>query len=87
MTTIEPTIETTVAEEFAERLVGVFNDSSLALLLSIGHQVGLFDVLDGRPASTSAEIATAAGLNERYVRECLNGLTRREGTGCRPSTR
>jgi 2-polyprenyl-3-methyl-5-hydroxy-6-metoxy-1,4-benzoquinol methylase len=74
-TTIEPTIESSVAEEFAERLLGVFNDSSLALLLSIGHQVGLFDVLDGRPPSRSAEIATAAGLNERYVREWLNGLT------------
>jgi 2-polyprenyl-3-methyl-5-hydroxy-6-metoxy-1,4-benzoquinol methylase len=77
-TSIEPTIETTVAEEFAERLLGVFNDSSLALLLSIGHQVGLFDVLDGRPPSTSTELAAAAGLNERYVREWLNGLT----TGC-----
>lgn len=73
--TIEPAIEATVAEDFAERLVGVFNDSSLALLLSIGDQVGMFDVLEGRQPSTSAELATAAGLNERYVREWLNGVT------------
>ena len=73
--TIETPVETTVAEEFAERLLGVVNDSALALLLSTGHQVGLFDVMDGRPPSTSTELAAAAGLDERYVREWLNGLT------------
>ena len=71
----QPTPEATAAEEFAERLLGAFNDASLVLLLSVGHQVGLFETLASLPPSTSAEIAGAAGLQERYVREWLGGMT------------
>ena len=63
------------AEEFAGRVLGIFNDACIALLTSVGHQTGLFDTLAGLPPSTSAEVATAAGLHERYVREWLNGMT------------
>lgn len=65
----------TTAEAFAERLVGVLDDASLALMLSIGHQVGLFDVLADLPPATSSEVAAAAGLHERYVREWLAAMT------------
>ena len=41
------------AEEFAERMFGVFNDSALCLLVSVGHQVGLFDTMSALPPSTS----------------------------------
>jgi 2-polyprenyl-3-methyl-5-hydroxy-6-metoxy-1,4-benzoquinol methylase len=68
-------VETTAAEEFADRMMGVFNDSALGLLLSVGHQVGLFDTMAALPPSTSAEIASAGGLDERYVREWLAGVT------------
>jgi hypothetical protein len=40
-------------------------------MASIGHRTGLFDVLRELPPATSEEIATRAGLNERYVREWL----------------
>ncbi|MGQ0633303.1 MAG: class I SAM-dependent methyltransferase [Planctomycetaceae bacterium] len=50
------------------------NHSALALMTSLGHRTGLFDVLAKLPASTSAEIARAAGLNERYVREWLGAM-------------
>jgi 2-polyprenyl-3-methyl-5-hydroxy-6-metoxy-1,4-benzoquinol methylase len=73
MTTLEPNTDTT--EEFAERMVGAIDSASLALLLSIGHQTKLFDTLAGLPAATSTQIAEAAGLNERYVREWLGGVT------------
>jgi 2-polyprenyl-3-methyl-5-hydroxy-6-metoxy-1,4-benzoquinol methylase len=62
-------------EEFAGRLVGILADSSLALMISIGHQVGLFDVLAKLPAATSQQIADTAGLHERYVREWLGAMT------------
>jgi SAM-dependent methyltransferase len=52
----------------------VFNDAGVALLISIGHQTGLFDTLAALPPSTSSEIAVAAELNERYVREWLSGV-------------
>ncbi|WP_104172869.1 class I SAM-dependent methyltransferase [Arthrobacter sp. Y81] len=58
----------------AARLLGILNDSSAAVLASIGHQTGLFDVMAGLPPASSEQIADAAGLNERYVREWLGGM-------------
>ncbi|HKP43401.1 class I SAM-dependent methyltransferase [Mycobacterium sp.] len=72
MTTLDPNTDTT--EEFAERMVGAIDGASLAILLSIGHQTKLFDTLAELPPATSAQIADAAGLNERYVREWLGGV-------------
>jgi 2-polyprenyl-3-methyl-5-hydroxy-6-metoxy-1,4-benzoquinol methylase len=63
------------AEEFAGRIVAALDAASLSILLSIGHQTGLLDTMAGLPPSTSAQIAEAAGLNERYVREWLGGMT------------
>jgi 2-polyprenyl-3-methyl-5-hydroxy-6-metoxy-1,4-benzoquinol methylase len=73
MTTTE--IDATRAEQFAGRTVQILNDSMLGLLLSVGHRTHLFDTLSGLEPSTSAEIAAATGLDERYVREWLAGLT------------
>ena len=63
------------AEAFTERMVAAIDGASLALLLSIGHQTGLLDTMAGLGPATSAQIAEAAGLNERYVREWLAGVT------------
>ncbi len=73
MTTQETAPET--AEEFAERMVATIDNASLALLLSVGHQTGLLDTMAGLSPATSTQIAEAAGLNERYVREWLGGMT------------
>ncbi|HEX8918908.1 MAG TPA: class I SAM-dependent methyltransferase [Chloroflexota bacterium] len=62
------------AEAFVERLVTVLNDGALCLMISVGHRTGLFDVLSTLPPSTSDEIATHAGLRERYVREWLGAM-------------
>ncbi|MGW7088208.1 class I SAM-dependent methyltransferase [Streptomyces sp. NPDC054871] len=62
-------------ERFAERMVEVLNDSCLGYLCSLGHRTRLFDVLSGMPPATSERIAEAAGLDERYVREWLGGMT------------
>jgi ubiquinone/menaquinone biosynthesis C-methylase UbiE len=62
-------------EEFAGRLVGIMNEAMLSLMTSVGHRTGLFDTLATLPASTSEEVAKAAGLDERYVREWLNAMT------------
>ncbi|WAC93508.1 class I SAM-dependent methyltransferase [Mycobacterium sp. Aquia_213] len=66
-------LETT--EEFTGRIVSSIDGASLAILLSIGHQTGLLDTMAGLGPATSAQIADAAGLNERYVREWLGGMT------------
>ena len=62
------------AAEFAGKAIGYLNAGSVATLLSIGHQTALFDTMAGLPPSRSDQIAAAAELNERYVREWLSGL-------------
>src|SRR5215207_10941451 len=62
------------AEQFADRMVGVLNEGSIALMTSIGHRTGLFDAMAGLVPSTSEQIASAANLNERYVREWLAAM-------------
>ena len=63
------------SQGFGARMVGILNGGTLALMLSIGHRTGLLDRMAELRPSTSEEIATAAGLNERYVREWLAALT------------
>ncbi len=43
-------------------------------MMSIGHRTRLFDAMSNLPPSTSEEIATRTGLNERYVREWLGAM-------------
>lgn len=76
MTTLnqDPVSTADTTEDFAARIVGTIDAASVAILLSIGHQTKLFDVLATMPPATSTQIADAAGLNERYVREWLGGL-------------
>ena len=62
------------SEAFAERMMDVLNGAGITLMTSIGHQVGLFDAMAGRPPATSEQIAAASGLNERYVREWLGAM-------------
>jgi len=75
MTTTTQTIDETKAEAFAGKLIDVLASGSLALLCSIGHRLELFDTLSDVGPATSAEIAAAAGLKDRYVREWLGGVT------------
>ena len=62
------------AEAFAERMIGVLNEGALAIMTSVGHRTGLFDAMAELPPSTSEQVASAAGLNERYVREWLAAM-------------
>jgi len=59
------------AESFAGDIATVIDNGAVAVMMSIGHRLGLFETLAGRPFSTSEEIAAEAGLAERYVREWL----------------
>jgi hypothetical protein len=61
--------------DFAERMTHMMNEAMLALMVSVGHRTGLFEVMAAMPAATSAEIASEAGLDERYVREWLAAMT------------
>ncbi|GAA2083007.1 class I SAM-dependent methyltransferase [Kitasatospora saccharophila] len=61
-------------EAFAGRMVQVLNDACLGLMAGVGHESGLFDVMAGLEPATAGEVARAAGLNERYVREWLGAM-------------
>ena len=61
--------------DFAGRMLHMMNEAALALMVSVGHRTGLFDVMAGMPPATSAEIASRASLDERYVREWLAVMT------------
>ncbi|MGH2532610.1 MAG: class I SAM-dependent methyltransferase [Thermomicrobiales bacterium] len=67
-------LDQTKQEAFVGQMLDVINGSSLAMMASIGHQTGLFDTMADLPPSPSAEIARAAGLDERYVREWLAAM-------------
>ncbi len=68
-------METLTAQRFEQRLVQIYNDAALTLMISVGHRTGLFDVMSEMPPSTISAIAKKSGLSERYVREWLNALT------------
>lgn len=70
-----PALDEERAEAFSARLVSMVDDASLALLTSVGHRTGLFDAMADLGPATSAEVARAAVLDERYVREWLGGMT------------
>lgn len=72
---VNPAFDASKAEAFAGRMLDILNAGGLALMVSLGHRAGLFDVMASLPPSTSQQIADAAQLQERYVREWLNALT------------
>src|SRR5262249_54900241 len=56
------------SDAFVGKMIDIVNHAALALMTSIGRQTGLLEVMAVLPPSTSADIALAAGLQERYVR-------------------
>lgn len=71
----EMKVVATKTVDFSEQLLTVLNNGATSLMLSVGHRTGLFDLMSELPPSDSVAIASAAKLNERYVREWLNAMT------------
>jgi ubiquinone/menaquinone biosynthesis C-methylase UbiE len=69
-----PQLDEARTEAFAERMLDALNAASVTLMTSVGYRTGLFDTLAELAPSTSQEIADAAGLEERYVREWLGAM-------------
>jgi 2-polyprenyl-3-methyl-5-hydroxy-6-metoxy-1,4-benzoquinol methylase len=67
-------VDTAHAQAFSGRLLTALNDGALCLMVSVGHRTGLFDVMSQSPPATSGDLASKAGLNERYVREWLGAM-------------
>ena len=69
-----PSLDEQQMEAFGGRLVEMLNGAGLSMMLAIGHRTKLFDVMSQMEPSTSSQIAGAANLNERYVREWLGAM-------------
>ena len=74
MTTATMELDQAKVEALEQRMLGVLNGGALALMVSLGHRAGIFDAMAELPPATSAAIAEAAGLDERYVREWLGAM-------------
>jgi SAM-dependent methyltransferase len=62
------------AEAFVERMAETVNAAAVTVMVSVGHRTGLFDTMAQLPPSSSEQIAAAAELSERYVREWLAAM-------------
>jgi 2-polyprenyl-3-methyl-5-hydroxy-6-metoxy-1,4-benzoquinol methylase len=71
---MDPNYDSQRAEAFGGQMLEILNHGALALMVSIGHRTGLFDVMATQGAETSDAIAQRSGLDERYVREWLGAL-------------
>lgn len=67
-------LNTEKMDAFSERLLEMLNNGMTALMVSIGHRTGLFDVMADGVSRTSETLACDANLNERYVREWLGAM-------------
>src|SRR5690606_17547953 len=84
---IDTNYDSAKAADFADRLLRALNDGALCLMVSIGHRTGLFDAMSRLAPATSEDIADAAGLNERYVREWLGAMVTSGVVDYAPDTR
>jgi 2-polyprenyl-3-methyl-5-hydroxy-6-metoxy-1,4-benzoquinol methylase len=60
-------------EEFTGKVIGYLSGAGVSALVYLGDRLGLYRALKDSGPSTSAELASKAGLNERWVREWLHG--------------
>jgi SAM-dependent methyltransferase len=72
-TTDTSAVDDAAVEAFAQRIFGAYVDSVLVLMIDLADRTGMLDGLAVAPG-TSDEVAARAGLDERYVRECLGAL-------------
>ena len=75
------------ADAFAGQMLTALNNSATVLMLSIGHRTGLFEAMSKLPPASSGDIAKAAGLQERYVREWLGNIVVSRIVDYDPTTR
>jgi 2-polyprenyl-3-methyl-5-hydroxy-6-metoxy-1,4-benzoquinol methylase len=69
------TLDQAKLEAFMGKAIGDLSGSYAVAMCTIGDRHGLFKDLAAHGPATSVELAARTGLNERYLREWLSGLT------------
>src|SRR2546427_10713724 len=72
--TNQPELDQAKMETFVGKVLGDTSAALTTTLAVIGDRLGLFKDLAAHGPATSAELATRAGINERYAREWLGGV-------------
>jgi 2-polyprenyl-3-methyl-5-hydroxy-6-metoxy-1,4-benzoquinol methylase len=73
--TAEATRSETTVEGFAEKVLGDYAGANAFLMAGLGDRLGLFAALAVNEQQSSAELSDRTGLQERYLREWLAGMT------------
>jgi SAM-dependent methyltransferase len=68
-----PAMDEERVEQFMGRLMETYTHGMVTFMIDLAHRTGLLEAMATGPG-TSSELATRAGLQERYVRECLGAL-------------
>lgn len=80
------TINQTVLEDHAHRLLTELSAGYGGVMVSIGAKLGLYKAMDGAGPLTSQELADRTGCAERYIREWLNTQVSGEYVVYHPAT-
>src|SRR5713101_1615111 len=83
----QPSINQSSQEAFAGKVLGDTGATLTTILASIGDRLGLFKDLAAHGPSNSAELASRMGIQERYAREWLGGMTSANYVEYDPATR
>ena len=75
MATTATAIDFQRAEAFAGKVLEDASATFVTILAALGDRLGLFKMLATFGPATSAELASRAGIHERYAREWLGGMT------------
>jgi len=70
----QPQIDEAKLGVFMGKVVGDLGGATATIMGMIGDRLGLFKDLAANGPATSAELASRAGVNERYAREWLGGM-------------
>jgi 2-polyprenyl-3-methyl-5-hydroxy-6-metoxy-1,4-benzoquinol methylase len=69
-----PSVNREKLQAFAQKAMGDVGGTLTVLMCSVGDRLGLFKDLATRGPSTSVDLATRSGLQERYIREWLSQM-------------
>lgn len=73
-TTTTAPVDSVKLDHFLQTAVGDIKGTMVLTMANLGDRLGLFKALADQPA-TSVELAARTGLQERYLREWLSGMT------------
>ena len=72
--TDQSTLDQAKVDAFMHKVAGDLSGAFVTAMCVLGDRLGLFKTLATQGPATSAELATRAGVNERYAREWLSAM-------------